>query len=97
MARKLCSEDNYLSNFNLCAGKNVIGPISDIEHTSKNKNDKSDEKGLEEDDDDDDWEDDDDEDDFDILEDDDDFRRLKKQDDYSVIYDENTSARPAND
>jgi len=67
----------------------VIGPISDIEHTSKNKNDSLEDSDLDEmDDDDDDWEDDDD------L----DLRRLKKkEDDYSVIYDENTSARPAND
>ena len=29
-ARKLCSGENFLNNYNLCAGEKIIGPISDI-------------------------------------------------------------------
>ena len=34
-ARSLCSADKYMSNSHLCAGENVIGPISDSEHVDK--------------------------------------------------------------
>ena len=33
-ARKLCSAENYLSNANLCASQNIIGPISDLVHVA---------------------------------------------------------------
>ena len=56
-ARSLCSEDNYLANSHLCAGRNIIGPISDIAHISEQLEDmtQEDTDGLEEDED---WEDD---------------------------------------
>lgn len=31
-ARNLCSDENYLKSSHLCAGKGLIGPISDVEH-----------------------------------------------------------------
>ena len=34
-ARNLCSADKYKANSHLCAGENIIGPISDIEHVDK--------------------------------------------------------------
>ena len=39
-ARHLCSEEKYLANSNLCAGKHIIGPISDVQHTSNKPVDK---------------------------------------------------------
>ena len=34
-ARELCSEENHLKNSFLCAGKGIIGPISDLHNVSK--------------------------------------------------------------
>ena len=42
-ARKLCSKDEYINNYNLCAGVNIIGPISDVRQTSKDAKDAADE------------------------------------------------------
>ena len=39
-ARKLCSEENFLDNSNICAGKNIIGPISDVQHVSRKEDNK---------------------------------------------------------
>ena len=49
-ARNLCSEERHLKNSNLCAGVGIIGPISDLQHTSNKIVDREDEDmGLEED------------------------------------------------
>ena len=56
MARKLCHGESYLKNFNLCAGENIVGPISDIEQISKNAADKIEQSDLDEEDDDEDFE-----------------------------------------
>lgn len=49
-ARNLCSEENHKKHSNLCAGVGIIGPISDLEHTSNKAVDMQDEEmGLEED------------------------------------------------
>lgn len=48
-ARNLCSAGNHLKNSNLCAGIGIIGPISDLQHTSEKREDARDEdEGLEE-------------------------------------------------
>ena len=45
-----------MKNFNLCAGENIVGPISDIEQISKNAADKIEQSDLDEEDDDEDFE-----------------------------------------
>ena len=60
-ARRLCAEDKFLQNSNICAGQNIIGPVSDVQHMSHDEDDR--------------WEDDlldDDEDDF-FFDEEDDF------------------------
>lgn len=43
-ARKLCSKAEFMNNSNTCASENIIGPISDVKHTSKNAKDAADEE-----------------------------------------------------
>ena len=38
-ARNLCSNDKYLQLSNICAAEGIIGPISDIQHITKNERD----------------------------------------------------------
>ena len=35
MASKMCSEANWLKNGNLCTNEGIFGPISDVQHLSK--------------------------------------------------------------
>ena len=45
-ARNLCGKDNINNNKNICASEGIIGPISDVQHTSLNKRDAQDEDDL---------------------------------------------------
>lgn len=38
-ARKLCDKQNFMANSNLCAGENIIGPISDRQHLTQDESD----------------------------------------------------------